>query len=272
MKKLLYVALAIVSASFVTSCGLITKGGTNDTDSVAFDSLQIDSVEEDIEFTTYQVEINDSIPGSEGCLYYNATIAAPKGPKVLVDAVLKWLHDTYAHDYQGDISDVKAMFHSAAQNAFYDPDSESPGSTIEYTVELIANTDKYITYEVNGYDYFGGAHGMPYRYGQTFLKETGEELDLAEEIDTAGLAPILRKGVAEYLEVDDGSVDECLFDDAAKSFPMPGHAPWLTDKSVRFVYGAYEIAPYASGMPEADVLFKDIKSHLSAKVKALIEQ
>lgn len=56
------------------------------------------------------------------------------------------------------------------------------------------------------------------------------------------------------------------------SFPLPSTPPYFTRKGVTFVYQAYEIAPYAAGIPTFTVDFDDIDKYLSDEGKLLLKK
>lgn len=134
-----------------------------------------------------------------------------------------------------------------------------------------------LTYAVLGYTYLGGAHGSAVDYHVNINKATGKPL--TETVDTLKLKelqPILKKGIVSYIAPQDSEVTEknlknYLFLGENGLIPIPAHAPYLTPEGVCFKYQQYEIGPYAMGIIEFVVPFKDIKPFLLPEVQKLVK-
>ena len=115
---------------------------------------------------------------------------------------------------------------------------------------------------------------MPFFYGVTFDKEDGSRLGWELFADTTQLAPIVKQHIASYFDETDpeSALEECLFDGVYDDFPLPYSDPWLEADGVRFVYSAYEIAPFVAGMPECTIPYKKVEKYLSDKAKKLLQK
>lgn len=51
--------------------------------------------------------------------------------------------------------------------------------------------------------------------------------------------------------------------------PLPKNGVYLSSEGVVFIYGQYEIAPYALGMPTFTVPYKEIGKFLSPEARRL---
>ena len=137
--------------------------------------------------------------------------------------------------------------------------------------------EQYLTYAVLGYTYLGGAHGSAIDYHVNINKATGKPL--TETVDTMKieeLQPILKKGIVSYIaphdsEVTEKNIKSYLFLGENGLIPIPAHAPYLTPEGVCFKYQQYEIGPYAMGIIEFVVPFKDIKPFLLPEVQKLVK-
>lgn len=145
---------------------------------------------------------------------------------------------------------------------------------LSYSVEPIELAPRYVTMMFTSYIYLGGAHGATYRIGQTISAIDGKWLDdidiFKEGTDTKVLA-LVEKGLMEqYFEVKTKQelVDILLLD--GNKLPLPSTSPYFTDKGVTFLYQQYEIASYASGMPECTIPFEDLKPYFTDEARALI--
>lgn len=281
MKKIFYFILVCVVLSFAASCGL-TGGDSaaNDSDSLKLDTIALG----DFEFKTTKVAFRDSLEQNGVMVYYDIDLDVPvSGPTKLVNTIRNWLNKELGGSYEGEYNFNHDMLAHYA-NAYFQECEDNDlfigtGASKTTKVYVSDNTDKFVSYTVEGYDYTGGAHGMPYKYGVTFTKEEGTELGWNDIFsDTTKLKPLFKKGLSAY--VDDKSrtdsmkynIDDLLFDNVKTAFPMPSATPWLADSGVVYIYGAYEIAPYAIGMPEGTLLTKDVTQFLSDKTKELLKQ
>ncbi len=280
MKKVFYVVLACMSVFSVGSCGLIgEKTQDNPSDSLALDSIALG----DFEFKTSRVAFKDSLEQNGVTVFYDVDLEVPvSGSASLVSAVRKWIDNMLGGSYGGELKFDDAMLLYYANAYFQDcEDNElfvGTGASTNLKVSVVANTDSFVSYVADGYVYTGGAHGLPFINGVTFLKDGGNTLGWDLFADTTKIAPLFKEGVNAYFssvyENDSTKkyvdLDELLFDDARKSFPLPTTEPWLVDSGVSFVYGAYEIAPYAAGMPQATIPAKSVEKYLSDKAKKLL--
>lgn len=108
-------------------------------------------------------------------------------------------------------------------------------------------TDKYISFTLQSYDYHGGAHGMYYTEGFVFDKESGQRLaytDFVPQLTAAELVRGLRAGTIKGYTAD-GNVSGVPFMDnktgLSKNFILN------EDGSISLIYGPYELDAYAAG-------------------------
>lgn len=141
-----------------------------------------------------------------------------------------------------------------------------------YSVTFVINGSDGITYldenyvciRTDGYEYSGGAHGMPNREYFVFDRNSGERLTLADIVET----PV------EDLQKLVGTAFRKLAEETSFSFESPEDLEFivsdsvsydspffLTEEGVGFFYTPYEIAPYAAGFPEVVIPYEalDVK-------------
>lgn len=191
--------------------------------------------------------------------------------------------------YSGDLANGNTVLkYYADANLNYlskqlkDIKSADPRANINMSSEIILSkkeeTDKYITYNCWAYAYLGGAHGSATYYSININKTTKKVLtQTVNTTQTKALQPILRKGVLEYLnyedgesEVTDSTLDDILFIDNG-IIPLPNQVPYLAKDGVHFIYQQYEIGPYAMGFVEFTVPYPDIKAYLTKEALQLIK-
>lgn len=197
--------------------------------------------------------------------------------------------NTQCKPYAGDLSNGNTVIESYAKTNFEylqgqmkemkDLDS-SIKISMSYDVQLSKQeeTDSYVTYACNTYAFLGGAHGSASSYALNIVKATGKVL--TETVDTTKvkeLQAILRKGTLEYLNAD--NPDEKITEDNLKDYlfvdngiiPLPAQTPFLAKDGVHFIYQQYEIGPYAMGMVQFTVPYKDIKPYLTQEAIHLLK-
>lgn len=107
--------------------------------------------------------------------------------------------------------------------------------------------------------YMGGAHGSPYRIGYNFDPMTGEQVELADlfrtdadpwallEEDITRQITLLQERYKET-EGDAGYLPYNEYDGLREP-----HEWYVTDEGITVIFQAYEIGPYAMGLPEFTV-------------------
>ena len=230
---------------------------------------------ETVEFSVKRVEFKDSLQGEDGASYYSTSIDLPvSGPDTLVSNIKNWINDELGGEYKGEIDCDTMMMRQYAQDFFKNEiDIAFPDSGSECSINKVAETDQYVSYETDGYAYTGGAHGMPFRRGVTFCKQNGQQFAWNLFLDGSQLRDMVRNAiVTQYFEGDEErfkDLTQVMIRDG-EQFPLPQTAPWLLDDSVMFVYQAYEIAPYVAGQPNCRIAIKDLVSFFSDDAKTML--
>lgn len=114
---------------------------------------------------------------------------------------------------------------------------------------------KYVSFVQEGYDYFGGAHGLPVWEGYTFDLETGERMLLPDLVSNT--EEELKDLVTEYFgeKIDESPSD--YWADAKEivreSVSLETTDFVLTDEGICFYMHPYSIAAYAMGFSEVTI-------------------
>ena len=228
------------------------------------------------DFKVERVHYEDSITSTEGAIYYKAEIDMPvAGPDSLLNCIKTWINDEMGGSYTGELNCDTAMLQSYAEFFFEnDADENYPGSGTQFSIHKVYETEKYVSFVMQGYTYTGGTHGMPFTKGMTFSKADGSRNDWNMFEETADLKELLYKGIEDqYFDGDSTaffSAIEIMVKDTA-DFPLPEADPWLVNDSMQFIYQPYEIAPYASGQPTCRISLADVFLFLTDKTKILIQ-
>ena len=132
------------------------------------------------------------------------------------------------------------------------------------------DTHKTTVRATEGFLYTGGAHPMPWYYGTTFSKIDGSIVGYDMFNDPDELSEIITTHIRKQY-IDNFDLVEEMFELGDEDhFVLPENEPWIETDSVVFCYQAYEIAPYAAGMPLCKISKEDLWPYLSEKGKSLL--
>ena len=135
-------------------------------------------------------------------------------------------------------------------------------SDLFFTVTRADNN--VISFTENGYEYMGGAHGMPYSIGMNYDAHTGELISFAElsddpdafHADTLAYNQALAQ--TEYYseqlfntdDITNGTLETTLYSDGMW---------YLSTSGLVFMSPPYALAPYAAGTLEFTIPYSDLK-------------
>ncbi len=129
-----------------------------------------------------------------------------------------------------------------------------PSYSFDTEVSKITYLDeKVLGFEMNGYDYYGGAHGMPWKDNYLFDLETGERLTLGdlvavteEELDAIVVDAYKNNGEWEYYwDESENTIIEGI------SYETTDFT--VTEDGLKFYFYPYALASYAQGFTYATV-------------------
>lgn len=120
-------------------------------------------------------------------------------------------------------------------------------------IRKVYDDPKVVTFATTYSVYLGGAHPMSSYSGVTFTKADGAKVgyDIFKDVEGKEFRAVVTDGLKKYFNVKtDKDLRNCLIDvDNVRKIPLPKSAPMFTEKGIELIYGQYEIAPYAAGMP-----------------------
>jgi hypothetical protein len=108
---------------------------------------------------------------------------------------------------------------------------------------------------------------MPWDFGVTFDLKNLRMLTYDDILKKEGREAVLKMVIAELQ--DEFGEDDML--NSPEEIELPANDPALEAEGVRFDYGAYEIGPYALGMPGVVIPYEKMKPYLTEEVKELLE-
>lgn len=262
--KQLIITITMVAAMFTAcNCNKNTDPTLN-TDSVSFEKKD----------KTAEVTVSAEYP--------------MKGNPLLTDAIAEYINEALGGTYEGPLTagDSLAAYYGSKiheelkkEAADFHTDDMPPLLHSQVFIKLY-ETDKFVTYTSSCDTYTGGAHGLHVFYGTTFRKSDGRRLGfgMLRETGSDDFHKLIKEGLMRYFAEQDESVNsdealkDCLLTDASVDYlPLPQSAPYLTEKGMAFVYQAYEIAPYAAGLPTFIVPYDKIKPYLTVTARRMVE-
>ena len=126
---------------------------------------------------------------------------------------------------------------------------------VDYKVQY--NKNNLLSYTMDVYYYTGGAHGMTERYAYNIDNKTSKILKLHDLFKRDyNYKEIINNDIMEEIKE---SPESAYFPNEFKTI-ADNQSFYLTDKGIVIYFGLYEIAPYATGIPEFTIpaeLFKD---------------
>lgn len=197
-----------------------------------------------------------------------ATIDFPTGNDKLSQTVIKWMASCLGAKVKVYKSAETLIDAYVAQIQ----SGDSPDINDQFTISKVYETKTLVSYEIEGYEYSGGAHGMSYRYGVTFSKKDCKEMNKLLVKPKAKLNPLIKKGLKQYFKVkSDAALSECLFESNLNKLELPNNSPWVVKEGIMFQYSAYEITAFMAGMPYVVIPVKQMQPYLTTEAKALFK-
>ncbi len=303
MKKIQFTLLALAVLS-MTATGCKTTPKTTDTDSVSADTTATAADTVTVDSIVFHAQKDSTIT----CDYY---VEYPQGDDSLANGIKAYIAQQLAALYmpvnnveeeqrskfplyKGSILDGQKMvdFYGKGTMRYFAADQKQvmkdmewgPEDTPRYSerIRICKNyeTAKYVTFSATDESYQGGAHGSYAYYYTNISKLTHKVVD--QTVDTTlvrkpGLQALLRKGILQYMkdcnnEMKESELKSALILPEDGHIPLPAHTPWFEKRGVCFTYQQYEIAPYAVGVIDFIIPYKDIKKFLCKEAQALIEE
>ena len=205
----------------------------------------------------------------------------------LTRTINEWLSETMGGTYEGGYNEtlpiakhyIKSVV-SKDSTDYAELKKDTTNNNREWKYEYICNvqktaeTAKFVTCEYSCYEYQGGAHGSTFVTGQTFRKSDGRRIgwEVFNNSYDEDLQNIIKAGLRKYFNVkNDDELKSYLMLDNIYIIPLPKCSPLFTADGVKFVYGQYEIAPYAAGTPQFTIPYSQLNKFLNVTAKSLAE-
>lgn len=220
---------------------------------------------------------------AEGCKI-SATYPTD-GSNAVIRNIQEWMNEELGGTYDGNLSDGQNMIEYYGKErakqiksdiAEFGENTAMSQSTYYAQFKRVLETEKFISYTSNIYEYMGGAHGGESLTGMVFRKSDGRRFgwDMFTSESKEQLRSMIKNDLKrKYFTVktDEEFYSMLLDKSAYYSFPLPITPPIFRPNGVQFIYQQYEIAPYASGMPTCTIPYDSLQSLFTVTMKPLIE-
>ena len=273
------VFLPIMAALLLAGCS--QKADNAEATPTDSDSIQCEEVEADEDESVPTGLVTKRVAKKEGLRNWTYSFVADypvDGNPMLVNSIREWISETLGGTYTGNLADTTSMFDHYAKEYLTDDDETGTDSDEEFSFDgvneseftIIWQNDKLVTYQLKEYWYGGGAHGGTFIAGFTFRKSDGRLFGSDMFMAKADLQKELHEGLATYFgATTDEELEQQLFlsnYQSVSNLPMPKADPWIDGEGVHLVYGEYEIACYAAGLPEVIIPLNRAKKYFTATV------
>lgn len=244
MKKLFMTSFAVIALAFVACNG--TASSASGYDEIDYEKY----VESDTIHFRDSVRIVEEFDD-----VYDITFIVPKSNEIATDSIKAKIRELMECEEKSDYfkmaqEECKKFFDEHKAEVEADGEDHNPYPwEFTATYEFVSQSPKFFTIYQEGYDYRGGAHGMPFLSGYTFLRENGHALTWKDFTDNPDkLVPYIEEGFADEREIYMETIQE-----EDKGLVPPANDPWIEGNHIVFQYQAYEIGPYAMGTPRSEV-------------------
>lgn len=172
------------------------------------------------------------------------------GDPDLVNAMRRYIKNCLNENFTGSLDTPDALLRNALKGK-KDVSFGQEGESLEQNFKVIYNNQHVITLDNTGYTYMGGAHGMGWNSGTTFLIENGTEFSESMLPSISKMRPFILQGLAKSYNVSTGDLSDILLT-SPNEIDYPGTI-YITGEGITFIYQPYEIAPWSEGTPTSVV-------------------
>lgn len=220
---------------------------------------------------------------AEGCKLY--ADYPSDSTSALSQNIREWINETLGGTYEGDLNDGQKLIayygQKHADQVKREIEEIGENTAMDKSVYYVQirnkfETERFITYTAEIYEYAGGAHGGDVEIGGVFRKSDGRRFGW--DMFTSEGKTTLRNMIKEELKNnyfkannDEEFYAMLMTEEAKYIFPLPVTAPICLRNGVKFVYQQYEIAPYAAGKPFCIIPYEKLTGLFTVTMKPLVE-
>lgn len=150
--------------------------------------------------------------------------------------------------------------------------AEFPDMQLEYFVDIniqeTFNNPQLLSLEMHQYLFTGGAHGYGATFFENFDAQTGEQLSIDKLFkDKESFLKFAEKEFRKAHKIPENeSINSTGFWFENDTFYLPESIGFSGSKLI-MIYNQYDIASYAAGPIELEILIKDVESYLSFPIQ-----
>ena len=144
---------------------------------------------------------------------------------------------------------------------------EAPGEwEARSSMQILYENDTLICFQVDGYNYSGGAHPNSAYSLVSFNKKTCQELDMKQILNPSSeMLAIVEKEFRKNREIPQGqTLNEYGFSFDNDQFALPANVSFQKD-SILFIYNDYEVGPHVMGPSFLKIPKRDLYPYLRIK-------
>ena len=183
------------------------------------------------------------------------------GDTRLVNAIRQFIKDNLNEKYTGSLETPESLLRSVMKGI-------SRQESLEEEIQVIYANPTVVTYGIEGYEYAGGAHGMGWRYGKTFLVENGGSLDESMLPSFSTMRSYILKGMANKMNMSESDVIDGFFD--SESLDHYGDI-MITDEGIDIIYQPYDLGPWSSGIFESVIPISEVYNLMPADAQKFMK-
>lgn len=244
-----------IAAACISSCGLFQGG--------------------EVGFREYESHVEESpAAGGQNKVTIDIVLSVPeKGTgRQAMDAITgDILREALGEDYAGmDVreaidsftADIVRNYNETAVKFAeeFSRDADDWSGTFEWTYDIKGSKEgeyrNWISYTVDTYSYLGGAHGGSVCRGLNFDRKSGKLL-AEDDIFVYGYEETLNNALRSHLK---SSLEEDRYGMLFDTDITPNGNFVLSSYGITYIYGQYEIGPYAAGIIKVSVPWDEIQS------------
>lgn len=244
MKKIIYLLLAALMVTGVTAAQTSKKSKTKKkTTSAAVLPVTKGETKEYGDYLTTQMFTVKK--GKDNQVKVEYPVA---GNPALVNAIRSYIKHRLNDKFTGSLDTPDALLRSALKGK-RDVQFGQEGESLSQEITVTYSNPNVISFKDEGYVYEGGAHGLPWMSGASFLTSDGTILNIDMMPSFSRMKPYVMQGIADDYNVSVRDLDDILFN-ADEVNDYPGTV-YITADGLKFIYQPYEIAPFSAGAPTA---------------------
>lgn len=205
-------------------------------------------------YSIYNERIFDSTPG--GRVIINVNFPLMKNNQ---DISEQQKFNQYMEDII--ITEVN-MFKEMVDTSFLPYPDVSYDFTIDYSV--LYQENDFLSIVFHTYAYTGGAHGMPYVFNINYDFIANEDTKLSDVFKGSYLEILSNYSRTKLIE--NGLDDDDWLKEGTSAVKPENFSAWgFNGKEIVIIFQAYQVGPYAIGMPEVSIPIEKFKGYIRSE-------